>query len=127
MFHSTKNVSIVVENRLGTSKHQFILKILNVLSPTYDALMPRQLRLETKSFVIEISGTITNTIALQSSPSKRPKAYGTSSDFSHLWLEQTQTDLCKTDVLEFFSSDSRVIRNTLHVGSHASLRVANFD
>ena len=26
-------MSIVVENRLGTSKHQFILKILNVLSP----------------------------------------------------------------------------------------------
>ena len=79
LFHSTKNVSILVENRLGTSKHQFILKILNVLSPTYDALMPRQLQLETKSFVIEISGTITNTIALQSSPSKRPKVYGTNS------------------------------------------------
>ena len=112
LFHSTKNVSIVVDNRLGTSKHQFILKILNVLSHTYDALMPRQLRLETKSFVIEISGT-TNTIALQSSPSKRPKAYGTTvvqrSDFSQLWLEQTQTDLCKTDILELFSSDSRVI------------------
>ena len=31
LFHSTKNVSIVVENRLGTSKYQFILKILNRL------------------------------------------------------------------------------------------------
>ena len=68
-------MSIVVENRLGTSKHQFIL----MLSPTYDALMPRQLRLETKYFMSEISGKITKTIALQSSLSKRSKAYGASS------------------------------------------------
>ena len=71
-------MSIVVENCLGTSKHQLILKILNMLFPTYDALMPQQLRLETKSFMSEISGTITKTIALQSSPSKRSKAYGAS-------------------------------------------------
>ena len=100
-------MSIVVENRLGTSKHQFILKILNMLSPTYDALMPRQLRLETKSFVIEISGTITNTIALQPSPSKRPKAYGTSSKV-RLLPAPVGAD---TNILELFSSDSRVIRN----------------
>ena len=50
-FHSTKNVSIVVENPLGTSKNQFILKIFNMLSPTYDVLMPGQVRLETKSFM----------------------------------------------------------------------------
>ena len=107
-------MSIVVENRLGTSKHQFILKILNVLSPTCDALMPRQLRLETKSFLIEISGTITNTIAcnlLQVNDQKRTGLVQRS-DFSQLWLEQTQADLCKTDILELFSSDSRVIRNT---------------
>ena len=36
-------------------------------------------RLETKSFVSEISGRITKTIALPPAPSKRPKAYGTSS------------------------------------------------
>ncbi|XP_068736898.1 uncharacterized protein [Montipora capricornis] len=34
-------------------------------------------RLETKSFVSEISGRITKTIALPPAPSKRPKAYGT--------------------------------------------------
>ena len=68
-------MSIVVENHLGTSKHQFILKNLNMLSPTYDALMPRQVRLETKSFMSEISGTITKTIALQSSPSKQSNVY----------------------------------------------------
>ena len=33
-----ENRPVVVENRLGTSKHQFILKILNVLSPKYDVL-----------------------------------------------------------------------------------------
>ena len=72
LFHSTKNVSIVVENCLGTSKHNFI----PMLSPTYDALMPRQFRLETKSFMSEISGKNTKMIAWQSSPSKRSKAYG---------------------------------------------------
>ena len=84
-----------------------------MLSPTYDALMPRQLRLETKPFVIEISGTIKKTIVLQPSPSKRSKRTGLvqRSDFSQLRLEQTQTDLCKTDILELFSSDSRAIRN----------------
>ena len=55
-------MSIVVENRLGTS-----------------ALMPRQLKLETKYFTSEISGNITKTITSQSSPSKRSKAYGASS------------------------------------------------
>ena len=75
LFNSPKNVSTVVENHFGTSKHQFILKILNKLS-TYNVLMSRQVRLETKSFMIEISGTITKTIALQSSPSKQSNAYG---------------------------------------------------
>ena len=50
-----------------------------MLSPTYDAVMPRQVRLETKSFMSEIRGTIAKTIALQSSPSKQSNAYGASS------------------------------------------------
>ena len=86
---------IVVENRLGTSRHQFIQNVILVLRfkmsfnscfeqlfPTYDALIPRQLRLKTRSSKVamgEISGTIMKTIALQSSPSKRSKAYGASS------------------------------------------------
>ena len=51
------------------------------LSPTYmyDTVMPRQLRLETRFFMSKISGTITKTIVLQSSPSKRSKLYGASS------------------------------------------------
>ena len=68
-------MSIVVENRLETCKHQFVL----MLSPTYDALMPRQLRLETKYFMSEISGKNMKTLASQFSPSKRSKAYGASS------------------------------------------------
>ena len=70
-------------------------------------------RLETKSFVSEISGRITKTIAchpLQVNDQKRTGLVQRS-DFSQLRLEKTQTDLCKTDILELFSSDGRVIRN----------------
>ena len=84
-------MSIVVENRLGTSKHQFIL----MLSPTYDALMPRQLKLETKYFMSEISGKITKTIASQPLEVNDQKRTGLVQrpDVSKLRLEQTQTYL----------------------------------
>ena len=48
-------------------------------SPTYDALMLREFRFETWSFMREINGTITNTMALQASPNKWSKVYGASS------------------------------------------------
>ena len=99
-------MSIVVESCLGTSKHQFIL----MLSPTYDALMPRQLRLETKYFMSEISGKITKTIASQSSPSKRSKAYGASSKARPFPAPVgADTYLCKTDILELFSPDRALV------------------
>ena len=47
-------------------------------SPTYDALMPREFRFETWSFMREINGTITNTMTLHSSPNKRSKVYAAS-------------------------------------------------
>ena len=53
------------------SRPYFPFKILNMLSPTYDTLMPRQVRLENNYFMSEIRGTITKTITLQSSPRKQ--------------------------------------------------------
>ena len=55
----------------------------------------------------EISGTITKTMAFQSSPSKWTKVMepAQKSDFSQLRLENTQKHLSPTDMLRLFSSD----------------------
>ena len=49
------------------------------------------------------------------------------SDFSQLRLEKTQTDLRKTDILQLFSSDWNIRCLSSMFENHASLRVANFD
>ena len=124
-------MSIVVENRLGTSKNQFIL----MLSPKYDALMPRQLRLETKYFMSEISDKITKTIASQSSPSKRSKAYGASSKarlfpYSSSWSRHKHISArqiflnCFPLVVAQFGISGGLSSS---VESQALLRMANFD
>ena len=83
-------------------------------SPTYDALMPREFRFETWSFIREINGTITNTMVLQASPNKWSKVYGASSKVRLLPapVQQTQKNPSPKDKLRLFSFGSHEIRNS---------------
>ena len=81
----------------------------------YDALMPREFKSETWSFMREINRTITNTMASQFSPNKRSKVYGASSKVRLLPAPvgaYTKTSL-PTDMLQLFSFDSHAIQNSL--------------
>ena len=92
-------------------------------------------RLETKSFVSEISGRITKTIALPPAPSKRPKAYGTSSKvrlFPAPVGEDTNRsmqDRYSSIIFLWWSRNLEYRSGGLSsmFENHASLRVANFD
>ena len=99
----------------------------------YDALILRQLRLETKYFTSEISGKITNTIASQSSPSKQSKAYGATSKArlfpapvgadTNISLQDIFLNCFPLIVAQFGISGGL----SSSVESQASLRMANFD
>ena len=84
--------------------------------------MPRELSFETWSVMREISGTITNRMALQSSPNKRSKVYGASSKVRLLpaSVGADTKSPSPTDMLRLFSFDSYAIQNSPWPQEHLS-------